>query len=322
MKKFALSLCLVTVAAGLVFAGAKQQQSGGPTVYKGGFASLTEDNDFGVVTRESVEKKAREFGWQLVIANNNYDGATAIQNTDLMITQKVAGYINFQVDAGVAPVVAEMAIKAKIPMLTIDCPHPGIPFFGANNKEAGLLVGRGLGDKAIADWGGKVDLIILCGAPDSGEVVALRMNSIVDGIVEKIPAAKGVRVLNLDGKSEIETSQKVIADTLTANPNLHNILIGTLNDPSGLGAYNAIVAAKRQQDVLLCSHGFDVPSRTHFLNDPPDFWFGSVAYFPERYGDYVVPLMQQMMEGKKIPDYNYVEHVFVDKAHVNQYLPK
>jgi ribose transport system substrate-binding protein len=321
MKRFVLALCLITALAGLVFAGSNQQ-SGGKKVYKVGYASLAENNDFGVVTRESVEKYAKEHGWQLVVANNNYDGATAIANADMMITQKVDGFINFQVDAGVAPRVAEMMQAAKIPMITIDCPHPNTPFFGANNKEAGLILGRALGDKALSAWGGKVDLIILCGAPDSGEVVALRMNNIVEGIVEKIPAARGVRVLNLDGKSEIETSQRVVADTLQANPNLHNILIGGLNDQSALGAFNAVQAANRQNDVFIGSHGCDAPAKNNLLNNPANFWIGSVAYFPERYGEYVVPLMQKMMEGQQIPANTYPDHVFIDKSNVDKFYKK
>jgi ribose transport system substrate-binding protein len=298
------------------------QGAGGTKQYKVGYASLTEDNDFGVVTRESVEKYAKQYGWQLVVTNNNYDGATAIQNADMMITQKVDGFINFQVDAGVAPVVAEMVQKAKIPMIAIDCPHPNTPFFGANNKEAGLILGRALGDKANAAWGGKVDLIILCGAPGSGEVVDLRMKNIVNGIIEKIPAAASVQVLDLDGKSGIETSQRVIADTLSANPNKHNILIGGLNDQSALGAFNAVQAANRQNDVFLGSHGCDAPAKNNLLNNPANFWIGSVAYFPERYGEYVVPLMLAMMEGKTIPANSHPDHLFIDKSNVGQYYSK
>jgi ribose transport system substrate-binding protein len=321
MKKMLFGfLCIFAIVLPLFAGGGRQSgRSAGEKRYKVGYGSLTEDNDFGVVTRESVERYALQRGWELVVVNNNYDGATAIQNADLMITQKVDGYINFQVDAGVAPRVAEMMRNAKIPMITIDCPHPNTPFFGANNREAGLILGRALGNKALAEWGGQVDLIVLVGAPGSGEVVDLRMQNIVNGIIEKIPAAANVRVLDLDGKSEIETSQRVIADTLSANPDRRHILIGGLNDQSGLGAYNAVQAANRQADVFLGSHGCDAPGKNNLLNNPPNFWIGSVAYFPERYGEYVVPLMQEMLEGKRVPDFSHPDHVFVDKSNVGQW---
>ena len=307
-----LAMCVQVFATG-------GRQPSGPRKYRVGYASLTEDNDFGVVTRESVQRYAAQRGWELIVVNNNYDGATAIRNADMMITQRVDGFINFQVDAGVAPVVARMMQEAGIPMITIDCPHPNTPFFGANNREAGLILGRALGDKALAEWGGQVDLIILVGAPGSGEVVDLRMQNIVTGIIEKIPAAANVRVLDLDGRSEIETSQRVVADVLSANPSARRILIGGLNDQSGLGAFNAVQAANRQGNVFLGSHGCDAPAKNNLLNNPANFWIGSVAYFPERYGEYVVPLMQDMMDGKRVPDFSHPDHVFIDKSNVRTF---
>jgi ribose transport system substrate-binding protein len=324
MKRIITLFFVLALVTGMVFAGGQRDggTSSGPKKFRVGYGSLTEDNDFGVVTRESVQRYADQYGWELIVVNNNYDGATAIRNADIMITQKVDGYINFQVDAGVAPVVAEMMRNAKIPMITVDCPHPNTPFFGANNREAGLILGRALGDKVLAEWGGAVDLIILVGAPGSGEVVDLRMNNIVTGVVEKIPSAANVRVINLDGKSEIETSQRVVADTLTANPNLRHILIGGLNDQSALGAYNAVQAANRQGDVFLGSHGGDAPGKNNLLNNPPNFWLGTVAYFPERYGEYLVPLMQDMMDGKRIPDFSYPDHVFLDRSNIQNFYSR
>lgn len=288
--------------------------------YKVAWASLCEDNDFGVASRESFEREAAKMGWETVILNNNYDGPTAIQNGDTVITQKVDGFINFQVDAGVAPTVAQMMKDADIPMITVDCPHPDTPFFGANNEEAGLIVGRALADKAQKDWNGEADMVVLCGAPGSGEVVDLRMQNIAKGVKETLKK-EDIQVVDLDGKSEIETSQKVVADILTANPDKKHILIGCLNDQSALGAFNAVEAAGRQGDVFIASHGCDAPAINNLKNNDANCWIGSVAYFPERYGTYVVPLMQKLLEGEEIPELSYPEHVFVDKNNVLEYYP-
>ena len=79
-----------------------------------GWCSLCEDNDFGISSRESFEREAEKMGWETVVLNNNYDGQTAIENMDTLITMQVDGIINFQVDAGVAEVVAGMAKDAGI----------------------------------------------------------------------------------------------------------------------------------------------------------------------------------------------------------------
>ncbi len=286
--------------------------------YKIGYASLCEDSDFSIVSRESFEREAAAMGWDTVVLNNNYSGETAIENMDIMITSQVDGIINFQVDAGVAEVVASMAADAGIPMIVIDCPHPDTPFFGANNEEAGLILGRALGEKALAQWDGQVDLIVLDGAPGSGEVVDLRMQGIATGIKEVV-GNDDIKVIDVDSKSEIEASQLVIADTLTANPDMEHILIGCLNDQAGLGAYNAVVAAGRESDVYIGSHGCDAPAIDNLQNNDENCWIGSVAYFPERYGEYVVPLMAEMLAGNEVPDNSYPDHVFIDKSNIGDW---
>jgi ribose transport system substrate-binding protein len=324
MKKFLLVALVALMAASLVFAAGQQGGSAGGAAAKTrvGFGALCEDNDFGIVVTESVREWAAkpEYNWDLVYANNNYNkNGEAIEIADQMVTQKVAGFIDFQVDAGVAPRVAQIVGDAKIPLITIDCPHPGVPFFGANNTEAGLIVGKALAAKAKSDWGGQVDAIVLMGAPGSGDVVDQRMQNIATGIKQDIPAAANLEVINYDGKSEIETSQKVMSDYLTANPDKHHILVGGLNDQSGLGVYNAVVAAGREKDVFIGSHGCDAPAKNNLLNNPANCWIGSCAYFPERYGEYVVPLMAKMMHGEKVPDFNYPDHVFIDKSNISTY---
>lgn len=286
--------------------------------FKVAYAALCEDNDFGVATTESFQKEAEKMGWELVILNNDYDGAKAIENMDTVLTQECDGFVNFQVDAGVAPTIAEMAKEANLPMITVDCPHPDTPNFGANNVEAGLILGGALAKKAQEEWDGQVDMIVLCGAPGSGEVVDQRMQNIAVGIKDTL-GNEDIEVVELDGKSEIETSQKIIADILTANPDKEHILIGCLNDQSGLGAFNAVEAANRQDDVFIGSHGCDVPAINNLKNNDANCWIGSVAYFPERYGEYLVPLMDKLLHGEEIPMENFPGHVFVDKSNIDEY---
>lgn len=326
IKKWALIMCGVVVSVGIAACGANNEKPAATEElvkettaetkkFKVAYASLCEDNDFGISSKESFVKEAEAMGWELVVLNNNYDGATAIQNMDTVLTQECDGFVNFQVDAGVSQTIADMATEAKLPMITVDCPHPGIPFFGANNKEAGLILGRALGEKATAQWEGEADLIVLCGAPGSGEVVDLRMQGIVTGIKEVLDN-EDIEILDLDGKSEIETSQKVISDVLTANPDKKHILIGCLNDQSALGAFNAVEAAGREADVYIGSHGCDAPAIENLKNKEENCWLGSVAYYPERYGEYLVPLMNDLLQGKEIPEESYPEHVFIDKSNI------
>lgn len=78
-----------------------------------------------------------------------------------------------------------------------------------------------------------------------------------------------------------------------------------LNDQSALGAYNAVEAAGRESDVYIGSHGCDAPAIENLKNKEENCWIGSVAYFPERYGEYLVPLMDDLLHGKEIPEESF-----------------
>ena len=70
--------------------------------------------------------------------------------------------------------------------------------------------------------------------------------------------------------------------------------------------------AGRDADALVVGMGAD---EVQTLVDEPDF-IASVGYFPERYGNYIIPLALMQLAGKKTPDTVLVNHVMVTKANV------
>lgn len=285
-----------------------------------GLANLGETIDFCVKVKHGVFEEAKKRGWELVAVDNKLDGATAIQNADFLITQKVDVVLEFNVDSKVAPTVMDKYNAAKIPVIAIDIPHPGAPFFGANNSEAGKILGRALAAKAKEAWKGQVDLVILVDLPTAGEVVKQRMDNILVGIREtiQVPDDKIVRV---DGKNDVLPAKHIVTDILTAYPDSRHILIGCLNDQNGSGALTAVQACNREKDVFIASHGCDAPGITN-LRGPENCWIGSVAFTPEKYGSYLIPLAEKMLRGEKVPDMNYPEHFFIDRSNIDKYYPK
>ena len=54
--------------------------------------------------------------------------------------------------------------------------------------------------------------------------------------------------------------------------------------------------------------------------DEPTF-LASVGYFPERYGNYLMPIALSQLAGKEIPPAVLVNHVMVTKGNVCKYYP-
>ena len=48
---------------------------------------------------------------------------------------------------------------------------------------------------------------------------------------------------------------------------------------------------------------------------------GGVAFFPEKYGEYIVPAICAMMQGEPVPPYIFVENVIITKENIDEYYP-
>jgi ribose transport system substrate-binding protein len=151
--------------------------------YTIGFANLTEDIVFTQLVRESIESAAEEAGnVELILADNQLDGATALANAENFLTQGVDGVIEFQTDEAFGNVIMSRFRGAGVPVIAIDIPMPGATFFGADNYFAGELAGMELANWANENWDGAVDYLLVLELPQSGPIPAARMQGQVDGI--------------------------------------------------------------------------------------------------------------------------------------------
>jgi ribose transport system substrate-binding protein len=303
-----------------VFAAGTQEAAGADKKIVVGFANLTDTLDFGKTVKKSILDAAAKEGWEVIALDNERKGLKAIENAQLLATRGVDAFIEFNVDISVAGTIMDIMNEAKIPVVAIDIPHPGAPFFGVNNLQSGRITGAALANKAKDKWGGKVDLLILVENAKAGAEVKKRMTGIEQGVTEIIPVAKE-NILYVDGEGDLLKAQERVTGVLTANPDKRNILIGTLQDPMGQGSFAAVEASKRQDHVFIASQGAEVPSLAN-LRGPENCWIGSTAATPEKYGDYIIPIVKKMLAGEKAPEFTYVDHFFVDKSNVDIHYPQ
>ena len=92
------------------------------------------------------------------------------------------------------------------------------------------------------------------------------------------------------------------------------ILITAINDQSVSGMLRAVQQQGRGADALVVGKGADeletMVAEERFI--------ASVAYFPERYGNYLIPLSLMRLAGHDVPPAVAVNHVMVQHG---QYLP-
>jgi ribose transport system substrate-binding protein len=283
--------------------------------YKIGFANLTEDIVFTKLVRESIEKNTEAAGnIELVLADNKLDGATALANADSFILQGVDGVIEFQTDEKFGNVIMSKFRDEGIPVIAIDIPMPGATFFGADNYYAGRLAGEAAAEWVNENWDGQVDAILELGLPQSGPIPAARMQGMLEGLQENLanPVPEDA-VFHLDSKNTQDEAFRVVSDVLPSIPDAEHIVGTAINDGTALGIIAALEAAGRKDQGIVIGQNADPSAREEMVKEEREesIYLGSTAYFPENYGDYLVPAIIDLLECRALPPSIYVDHILV-----------
>ena len=291
--------------------------------YKIGFANLTEDIVFTQLVRQGIEEAVAEAGnIDLVIADNKLDGATALANADNFILQGVDGEIEFQTDEKFGNVIMEKFRAENIPVIAIDIPMSGATFFGADNYRAGYMAGEAAAKWVNENWDGQVDAVLVLELPQSGTIPAARMQGQVEGLLNNLTGEKPAddMVFYLDSKNTQDEAFAVVSDTLPKIPDAKHIVGVNINDGTALGTIAALEAAGRKDQAIVVGQGADPSAQVEWVKDGSIF-LGDTAYFPEKYGDYLIPAIIDALECKPLPPAIYVDHVFLTKDNLCEYYP-
>jgi ribose transport system substrate-binding protein len=204
-------------------------------------------------------------------------------------------------------------------MIAIDIPHPGATYYGANNYEAGLIGGRYLGRWAKENWDGAADEIILLELVRAGNLPRMRLTGTLVGINLVLPNAKNCRVTYLDGDGNFGTSLEAVRRHLHSSHSRH-VLVAAVNDPSALGALRAFEEAGRGEFCAVMGQNASPEGRAE-LRLPKTRLVGSVAYFPERYGEDLIRLSLDILNHRQVAPALFVEHKLITPKTVDHYYP-
>src|SRR5215472_10298754 len=288
-------------------------------LYRLGYAAQGTDYQFSREVSESLQRAAVAEGIELISLDNRYSAKTAQRNADLLVREKVDLAIEFQTDENVAAVVAAKYREANIPMIAIDIPHPGATYYGANNYEAGLIGGRYLGRWVKEHWHSEVDEILLLELKRAGNLPRMRLSGLLVGLNLVLPTAKSCRVTYLDGDGNLGPSFEAMRRHLRST-RAHRILVGAINDPSALGALRAFQEAGRTENCAIMGQNPSPEGRAE-LRQPNTRLVGSVAFFPERYGDDLIRVSLDILNQRQVPPAVFVEHKLVTPTTVDHYYP-
>jgi len=287
--------------------------------FKLGFAAQTTDSEFSRDVSQSIQRVAAREHIQLIAVDNRYSPKTALRNADLLIKEGVNLVLEFQTYEHVAPIISSKFVEANIPVVAIEIPHPGAVYFGADNYRAGLIGGQALGRWAKENWNGEVEALLLLELPIAGPLPQLRISGAVAGLSEALPGIDPRSMVHLNGRGEFEHSLNVVRRYLRQTPPKRT-LVAAVNDPSALGALRAFEEAGRSHLCAVMGQNAIREAREE-LRRPGTRLIGSVAYFPERYGEELIPLALAILQKKQAPSSVFVKHQLITPRNVGLIYP-
>lgn len=287
--------------------------------YRIGFATRGVDTPFSHTVTASVQRAAEEAGCEIVTVSSHRSPRAAVRNAETLVREGVDLVVEFQSHERVAPVIASRFLAAGIPVIAIEIPHPGATFFGANNYQAGILGGRAMARWVKKQWDGQVASILLIEEEAAGPLVMLRVNGMLAGMRELLPAVELAATVEIDGKGSLDKTLAGVRRHLRGVPPRRTVILAG-NDPSALGAIRAFEECGRAQLCAAMGQNATREARDE-LRRAQTSLVGSVAYFPERYGDEVLRLATTILSGQSVPPAVFTKHELITRENIDRYYP-
>jgi ribose transport system substrate-binding protein len=282
-----------------------------------GYASQGHDS-FCSAVGQGLRWAANEHQVDLIELDNQYSLKIALRNAQILVQQNLDLAIEFQVHERISTKLSNLFSKANIPVIALDIPQPGAAFFGVDNHRVGILAGKALLRVAQSEWNGECDEVLLLDMEIAGSLPHMRLSSAQDVLRQGLPGKW--LTTQLQARGEFIRAFELTRKYLQSTPKRRTLLIG-INDFAVLGALRAFEEAGRSRLCLGVGFGA-IPAARRELRIPTTRLVGSVAFFPERYGESVLKLALDILHQKPIPPAMYAPVQLMTPKNVDQLYPK
>jgi ribose transport system substrate-binding protein len=319
-KVLGLAVCLaLLVSTASVFAADSKKQ------FVLGISNYGDSDEFCYKVHQNIEQWAKKNNIKTIYAEAGMEPEKVKANLDTLALQGVDAIFEFN---WLTDVTAKwMKDNPGIVMVTGDYVVPGAYYFGANQYQAGVVLGRFLADSVKKRWNGKLDAMIFAACYQCGELLIKRMDGIRDGFKETYKDFPENRIFRFENNNpttqQTQNTKQIVTDFVTAHPDMTRIVVGTNNENGGLGALAAVETMGKQSNFFIISHGGDTPFQEKVRAGKGDVWIGSVAYMPERYGEFMIPWLVDILQKKAgVAKEMSPQHFVLTKDNLDKYYPK
>jgi len=223
-----------------------------------GYISGGDSDPFVLLVTNGIRDEAKAAGVVLSECDSNFAAETALACARTLSANQLTSMINWQFYPDSAAEICDA--YGNLPTVAIDTPEKPCQktFVGADNRQAGLIAGKGLGDFAQTKFACKYDAYISLDFPTIAEINAARAGGSkegFEGVCGPVPADKYFSVDTFQGgPDQNENSRRQVTDILTTLPDAKTILVISPNsDGAGQAALGAADVAGRKDQMWVVS---------------------------------------------------------------------
>lgn len=279
-----------------------------------GYAPATLNNAFWLAVEDGVKKAIEEKGAEVELVEVDANGDQSIMNDRIseLISSGIDALLLAPSDSTACTSALEQLDAAGVPVVNFDTPVDAADLvktiIASDNYNAGYVVGEDAAKKMPEDA-----KVLILHSPRASACVER-----FDGFVAALDDSgkKYTIVNNLDGKGDQETSLGLVADAIVADPDLS--VIFAVNDPSAMGAVNAISQSSVSLDNKIMVYGVDGNPDAKVMVKNGDME-GTGAQSPETLGYDSMMAAFDLLEGKTVEKEVSVETFLITADNVDEY---
>jgi ribose transport system substrate-binding protein len=258
-------------------------------------------NPFFKLIANVMQEEAVKHGYEIVALSGELDPAKQNNQISDFVAQGYDAIFLNPVDSRAAGEGVKKAHEAGVPVFTYDVQVTDeeakdliVSHIGSDNYQGGLLAGESM-MKVTGDQG----RIAIITYPEVTSCI-LRVNGFKDYL--KKHNSKLVIVTELSGKGNRSDGYAVATDILTAHPDIVGIF--TINDPSGLGAYSAVLKAGKTEQITIVA--FDAsPAGKQAVFEKK--LYDSPQQFPRKMARGTVEAFIKYLSGEDVSKKNFIQ---------------
>ncbi len=262
------------------------------------YSTLTLTNPFFKVIAENMQHAASDAGYEMLVVSGEQDPKRQADQVDDFINKQVSAIVLTPCDRRAVGAAIRRANEAGIPVFTNDAGYDGDEgkvecHIATDNYQGGKLAGEAM-VKLLGKAGGDVAVLHFAQA----QSCQLRVKGFTE-IVEAHNKGGGAKiniVAVLESGAERARGLKAAQDALEANPNLAAIF--AINDPAALGAYAALKAVDKEDQVKIIGFDGEAAGKQAILEgkivcDP--------IQYPDQIGKRTIEMILKYFDGEEVP---------------------